>query len=221
MIRGELCGRKELDPTAVTVITIVCTWDAVPWFVCGTGLPDDDATMLAEVQWYLNRTTTNQNHPMSPDLLRAWERFYRRYEPLVRQIVAASYHRTACAADHEDFVQEVWTEIVAKLPRLTYSPDRGRLSSWLAVLTRRKVRRLAHRLACSWARHPHAIDNPEILLPSPDLGPEDQCVVREIRGQMDAALARLASERRRRITNCSTGDFVGATAPVRSRPRWI
>jgi DNA-directed RNA polymerase specialized sigma24 family protein len=38
------------------------------------------------------------------------------------------------------------------------------------------------------------VDDPEFLLPSPDLGPADQCVVREIRGQMDAALARLREQ---------------------------
>lgn len=183
---------RELDHTAVTVVTIVCTWDAVSSFSCGIGLSNDDAMNLADVQSYLWYAA--KDRPVSLYLLRAWDRFYRQYDPLVRQMVAVSCRRIACTADHEDFVQEVWAEIVAKLPGLTYRPERGRLSSWLAVLTRRKVGRLARRLACSCARHLNTIETSEASLPSPDLGPEDLCLARELCDQMDIALARLREQ---------------------------
>jgi RNA polymerase sigma factor (sigma-70 family) len=183
---------KESDHTAVTVITIVCTWDAVSSFACGVGLPDDDAMILADVQTYLWHVGAGR--PATPHLLRAWDRFYRQYDPLVRQMVAMCCRRTACTAEHEDFVQEVWAEIVAKLPGLTYRPERGRLSSWLAVLTRRRVARLARRLACSSARHSSMIESSEALLPSPDMGPEDLCLARELCDQMDVALGKLREQ---------------------------
>lgn len=152
---------------------------------------DDDGPLVISVQLYLQCLTTKQ--PVSMESLQAWEFFYRQYHPLVCRIVTAS---SWYVAEQDDFSQEIWGEIILKLPRLEYNPTQGRLSSWLSVLVRRKVYGLI-RLRLRSTVHSH-IDGLEESLPSQQPGPEELCCLKETRGQLDSALAKLKARTSRK-----------------------
>ena len=95
------------------------------------------------------------------------------------------------AAEPDDLSQEVWREILIQLPKLAYNPARGRLSSWLAGLTRRKIRRLANALPRCSAECSVGLDSLAQTLQSRALGPEDACYMGEVWEQLEAALAKL------------------------------
>jgi RNA polymerase sigma-70 factor (ECF subfamily) len=80
-------------------------------------------------------------------LAEAWGQFYRTYDPLLRRFAHAC---RVPPADLNDCLQEVWADLVRKLPAFRYDPGRGRFESWLwafvhgeaADLLRRRARRL-------------------------------------------------------------------------------
>lgn len=121
-------------------------------------------------------------------LRKAWDQFYLRYDPLVRQIARA--HRIA-RSDVDNCVQEVWLEIVRKLGAFDCNPLRGRFRSWLGTLVERKVARFAK----DRHRRPVAtLDESSGFLTCPDGDPvayyEQQCRCRVVH----FALARLEDE---------------------------
>jgi RNA polymerase sigma factor (sigma-70 family) len=96
--------------------------------------------LLQDTQAYLRCLA--RKRPAAPRLEEAWERFYGQYQPLVSSV--ARGHCPA-SADQDDCVQEVWAEIVGRLPDFIYDASRGRLSSWLTTLARRKVKDFRNR----------------------------------------------------------------------------
>lgn len=117
---------------------------------------------------------------------RAWERFYDEYHPMVRRIVA---HRSLERATHEDCVQEVWTEIVAKLPGLRYDPDRGSLQVWLGTIAWRKVKDYLR--ARSRAFRGHLFHDIDLISASSDWDPASIVQTRDEWAQLEGLIGRL------------------------------
>jgi RNA polymerase sigma factor (sigma-70 family) len=73
-----------------------------------------------------------------PDSLVAatWENFYGLYDDLIRRFVVA---QGVPPSDVDDCVQEVWTEVAARLVKFDRPADRPGLRAWLYALVRSKA----------------------------------------------------------------------------------
>ena len=95
---------------------------------------DTQRRLLEDTQAYL----LSRVRRVAPgdSLLRAWDTFYGRYDSFVRRVAQACGVRRA---DLDDCRQEIWLEVIRKLPLLGYDHKRGRLCCWLFTLSRRKT----------------------------------------------------------------------------------
>ncbi len=148
-----------------------------------------DPRLLTDTQAYLRRQVAGRVQERT--WRQAWDRFHLLYAPLVERIVAAC---DVPQSDFRDCVQEVWMEIVRKLPSLNYDPQRGRFCSWLSTVTRRKVLHLLRRRG---RRTPTVkIDEVELHLCDPD---QDPAVIYQ-RSQEREYVRAAMSELRRRVS---------------------
>lgn len=69
----------------------------------------------------------------SQDQAEAWQRFYRRCDPLVRKFVQRNARDPQLI---EDCVQEVWLVLIRRLQSFHHDPARGRFQSWLYTVVR-------------------------------------------------------------------------------------
>lgn len=65
----------------------------------------------------------------------AWEEFYSFYDVLIRRFIAA---QGVPPSDVDDCVQEVWSEVAARLAEFRRPADRPGLRAWFYVLVRNK-----------------------------------------------------------------------------------
>ena len=93
-----------------------------------------DARLLLEVQHYLTHRT--QGLPTGRDLEAAWGVFFARYSQKICKYAVAC---GAAAADMADCVQDVWTELLVRLPSFRLDPKRGQFDSWLFQIVRGKT----------------------------------------------------------------------------------
>lgn len=143
---------------------------------------------VSAVQTYLRCRVSRC--PAPPGLEQSWDRFYRRYQPLVRWVIAKSCH----PVERDDISQEIWTEIIVELPRLTDGSIQGDFSSWLAGLTRRKMGRVVHQQGTCWKLGQLSIEIENAPLASSDLGPDEECLFKEMLEQLEAALTKLRNQ---------------------------
>ncbi len=143
-----------------------------------------DPQLLADTQAYLRRRVAGRVPERTSR--QAWDRFHGLYAPLIDRIVAAC---GVSPFDFDDCVQEVWMEIVRKLPSLDYDPRRGRFCSWLSIVTRRKVLQLLRRRG---RRSAWKIGEVELGLGDPD--PAVICQRKEERQSVQHALAVLRTQ---------------------------
>lgn len=184
--------------------------------LCIAAPTDDVVALVFETQYYLGCRRIGCQVP--PRLNHAWKAFHREWEPLIRHMAAVACRRALPAVDYDDLVQDVWHEIVKKLPGLCYWPDLGGLSGWLATVIRRKAVKVARRHLQYIARHQCLSESEAESLPCPHLGPEDLYRVTEMRCEVDLAFGRLkarTSERnyeifRRRFLWGQTAQEIGA-----------
>ncbi len=80
----------------------------------------------------------------SSDHGRAWEDFFRIYDPVIRAVVGKYHLRRH---DVEDVVQEVWKILVRELPKLSYDPARGPLRKWIATVAHHTAIKQARRFS--------------------------------------------------------------------------
>jgi RNA polymerase sigma factor (sigma-70 family) len=100
---------------------------------------------LSQAQRYLLHR--NQGVPVSHELEAAWAMFYDRYLDKIRKY---AYTCGATEDDIADCVQEVWTELLTRLPAFRLDPKRGKFDTWLFHIVRGKtadLRRAHSRLA--------------------------------------------------------------------------
>jgi RNA polymerase sigma factor (sigma-70 family) len=126
--------------------------------------------------------------PRTPKQEAAVGWFWGRFQPFVRQEVNAFCRRAKFRAELDDLCQEVWIEMSDALPELKYEPMLGSLSGWMCVVTRRTVGRAMRHAVRLDPPHCRAIDDVGTSLRSPDLGPAEVCLLRELQEQMDAVL---------------------------------
>jgi RNA polymerase sigma factor (sigma-70 family) len=121
------------------------TPEASPMSSTPEGPDDIDPDLLRRTQAYLE--VRSRRLSPAPELIEAWEQFFRIYAPLIGRYVGA--HRLS-EADRNDCIQETWREIIARLPRFRLDPGRGRLRTWIYAVARNKVVDVVRRRS----RHP-------------------------------------------------------------------
>src|SRR5581483_3860265 len=84
----------------------------------------------------------------------AWERFVELYTPL---LIRWAHRAELSADDARDLVQDLFLDLVRKLPKFRYDPERGKFRCWLATLFRHK------RYEWWRKRHRHAAIRPAAL----------------------------------------------------------
>jgi RNA polymerase sigma-70 factor (ECF subfamily) len=90
---------------------------------------DVDLGLLVFTQAYLDCRC--QGLAPGTELSEAWQQFYDICEPCLKRFAVGC---NVPAADVEDCVQQVWAELLKKLPNFPYDPKRGRFCSWLFAL---------------------------------------------------------------------------------------
>lgn len=115
----------------------------------------------------------------------AWAELFRRYENLVRSVVAA--HRLQ-EADAADAVQNTWVRAVERLHTL-HDPDR--LGGWLRTTARRECLEVLRRTR---RERPAGTDVDGLVATDP--GPEATALVTEAHSVVGSAVARLPHRRR-------------------------
>jgi len=125
-----------------------------------------------------------------PNLEAAWQQFYNRFFATIRKY---AYSCGAIAEDVPDCVQEVWAELLVRLPTFRLDPQRGKFDSWLFRIVRGKVTDLqrAH-------KRRRTRDDLDSLSAVPDKGPSPGYVT-EANEFSALALNRL----RQRLSKCS------------------
>jgi RNA polymerase sigma factor (sigma-70 family) len=98
------------------------------------GPPSAIPELLIQARSYL--THRQQRLPPSQDLENAWKVFYDHYSCKIRV-----YAFTCGAADEEilDCVQDVWRELLVRLPTFQLDPHRGTFDSWLFHIVKCKT----------------------------------------------------------------------------------
>jgi RNA polymerase sigma-70 factor (ECF subfamily) len=102
---------------------------------------DPDRELLTLVQEYLRRR--REGHAGRREF-EAWERFYQIYNPLIRYYIVLN-RLSLAEEDVRDCTQEVWKELIIRLPRFQTDPGRARFSTWLRILARNKAVDLVRR----------------------------------------------------------------------------
>lgn len=147
-----------------------------------------ESDLLIQTRSYLTR----REHGLSPsqDLEAAWRRFYEVYD---RKIHAYAY---ACGALHHeiaDCVQEVWRELLVRLPTFQLDPCRGQFDTWLFHIVQGKTADLRR----SRRRNAAHTD-------SEDLQRLTDCRASGFRAMEDEELVALAwDELRRKVSACT------------------
>jgi RNA polymerase sigma factor (sigma-70 family) len=96
--------------------------------------PCADAQLVIQAQHYLSQR--EQGLSPGPDLEAAWKSFYDLYARKIRV-----YALTCGTADEDlvDCVQEVWRELLVRLPRFQLDPCRGQFATWLFAIVQGKA----------------------------------------------------------------------------------
>jgi RNA polymerase sigma-70 factor, ECF subfamily len=93
-----------------------------------------DSELLLQAQHFLSHR--EKGLPPSQDLEACWKIFYDLYSLKIRK------YAFSCGATEEDIadcVQEVWTELLVRLPAFRLDPKRGQFDSWLFHIVRGKT----------------------------------------------------------------------------------
>lgn len=146
-----------------------------------------DRELIEAIQAYFECCA--QGMAPRPELLEAWDRFFRICTPLIRQTIRA---RRIAEADENDCVQEVWEAVFAGLHGFGHDPDRARFQAWLLALTRHKAADVIRQRI----RHPveRLGDEGEAAIPSRDADPATEYERRRTRVMVRRVLALLSRQ---------------------------
>ena len=151
-----------------------------------SGANDLDVGLLQDTQAYLECRFCHE--PPRASWAEAWERFFQVCGPLIHRFALAC---RVPSADLDDCVQEVWTELVARLRGRRYNPRRGRFRTWLYTIVHSKATDLLRRRL----RHPtESLGGRAAALGSRE---GDPAAEGERRSQQEAVRRVLAALRRR------------------------
>ncbi len=112
-----------------------------------------DSTLLSQAQRYL--TCLQKGLAPEYDLEGAWKSFYDLY---TRKIRSYAFTCGAGEADLSDCLQEVWTELLVRLPTFRLDPKRGKFDTWLFHIVQGKAVNLRRSHARRWLQ-----DNSDML----------------------------------------------------------
>ena len=103
-----------------------------------------DSSLLSQIQNFLLQR--GRGLPPNDEQEAAWATFYDSYCGKIRKY---AFSCGATQGEIADCVQEVWAELLVRLPTFQLDPSRGKFDSWLFPIVRAKVAdllRLKHRL---------------------------------------------------------------------------
>jgi RNA polymerase sigma factor (sigma-70 family) len=93
-----------------------------------------DPQLLNQVRSYL--TNRRQGLPAKPEAEAAWDVFYDLYD---RKIRVFAFRCATTDKDIVDCVQEVWRELLVRLPTFQLDPSRGQFDTWLFHIVQGKT----------------------------------------------------------------------------------
>lgn len=148
------------------------------------------ADLLQAVRDYLTRTIQASGRASQEDV-DTWREFYERYNLVLLAFASRLKFRSQ---EIEDLVQDVWQEVIRKLPEFNYDSGRGGFRRWLYTLVRRRAIDHARRQARE-PRHAGAdlgrladdrAPDPETILDRQFKAEILALAVRELRHRVDA-----------------------------------
>jgi RNA polymerase sigma factor (sigma-70 family) len=144
--------------------------------------------LLKKTQGYL--LCREQGQAASQDLEAAWSAFYDRYSRKIRR-----YAFRCGVSDEEivDCVQEVWRELLVRLPTFQFDPGRGQFDTWLFRIVQGKAADLRRARRPGWWQ-----DNSGILQTVTDARPGPDRVLEE-----DEVINLAWDELRKSLSECN------------------
>jgi RNA polymerase sigma factor (sigma-70 family) len=106
--------------------------DRTPQSDCGQ--PTANAELLRKAQHYLSKRQSDRHVSQESD--GEWSAFYEAYQPKIRAFARA------CGVSENDLVdcvQDVWRELLVRLPAFRFDPHRGQFDSWLFSVVQSKA----------------------------------------------------------------------------------
>ncbi len=93
-----------------------------------------DVELLHETQSYLQKRKAHESPSLAE--IQAWDHFHKTYDPLLRRFLFAC---GVPRAELADCLQDVWTELVRRLPSFNSDGEEGRFFSWLRTIARSRA----------------------------------------------------------------------------------
>jgi RNA polymerase sigma factor (sigma-70 family) len=153
--------------------------------VQGIAAPVPQLDLLIQAQNYL--TQREEGLPADRDLEAAWRIFYDLFSRKIRKF---AFTCGATEGNIADCVQEVWTELLVRLPAFRLDPGRGKFDTWLFHIVRGKtvdlLRSHKRRLLQEDANHLQTL---AANCPSPGQALEDKELVTLARHQLSQRLS--------------------------------
>lgn len=118
--------------------------------------------LLTEAQQYLRVQSSRQQPDAS--LTAAWDNFHRILSRFIRGVVHAHGLR---GPDAEDCLQEVWFELIRRLPDFRHREDGSGFGSWLYLVVRSKASRIWRRQSVRRVESLHETAEPVAKLADP------------------------------------------------------
>jgi RNA polymerase sigma factor (sigma-70 family) len=108
-------------------------------------VPPTELDLLLQTSRYL----AHREHGLAPphELERAWARFYDVYAHKIR---AYAFVCGTAAEDLADCSQEVWRELIVRLPTFQLDPERGKFDTWLFNVVQSKTSDMRRRRKRHW-----------------------------------------------------------------------
>lgn len=143
------------------------------------------AKQLSLVQQYIRISLSRRE----PDTLltTAWQDFYRYHAVLIRKLVLS---RGLRGTDVDDCVQDVWVEVIQRIPQFVHREERPGLHSWLYTLVRSKAVGLRQNERRRGMEDFGETDEPRAREPDPATSCQNKCE----RDQLERLVAALQSE---------------------------
>jgi RNA polymerase sigma factor (sigma-70 family) len=158
-----------------------------------------DHELVALVRSFLAKHNTG----VTNDECHAWEEFFLRYDPVIRESVRRIHSAPEIV---DDCTQDVWIVLIRRLPKWKYDPARAPIGAWVATIARRLATKRARRLATRRAER--LGESHAGTLADPELGPDIEFERMQEHELFGALLLEFASRLPERVSRIVTMQFL-------------